>query len=477
MAQDIIGYNPCKKIDAADINAYFCMGLNEENPVNLELDTPWGISSLDLTPALEAGMVGGSIALYPDPNPDRLRYTKGSAYDDIMGVDLSRIIRMQLLQDVDQTVTVGDGDVYMFNGTTNLFEPFNVQNQLNTLTGEATKLDGQLSSLEVTYQGFQTTLNSINSALDDLEERVSALENGDTPEPEPEPPLPESAPYGFIYYTAPDSSAQVYALANESDFQKLGNDAALPTPQTIEFANLTVSNTAINGYEFMDYVPAQLPAGFLAMANLTHDLDLPSTMTAIPANFLNSAIISAQITMPNSIGTIGNGFLAQASYRHSQGLEFPANLSTIGNNFMSSVMGIGSVQGYPYPITLPNGLKTIGSFFLSTTHNGNVTTVTNPTPQITIPSTVTSIGGHFMYNFDAATEIVANTVTTPKDDHYLSLTVATSSNTITPAWTAYTEGITISGTRASTWLSTLPNLEGAAFGTTQYVWRKFVEAS
>lgn len=138
----------CNKIDPSCINAFFELGLSEENPTELYLDNSWGKTSVDLLPAIKAGETMTYLKLAPAANPEYLEYDPENGIPQcIHGDDLSRIISMKLLKDVKQT-NLTDGDVYMWNSTTNQFEPFNLANFVTTVNTALTNLGARVTNLE-----------------------------------------------------------------------------------------------------------------------------------------------------------------------------------------------------------------------------------------------------------------------------------------------------------------------------------------
>lgn len=138
----------CNKIDPSCINAFFELGLSEENPTELYLDNSWGKTSVDLLPAIKAGETMTYLKLAPANNPAYLEYDPENGIPQcIHGDDLSRIISMKLLKDVKQT-NLTDGDVYMWNSTTNQFEPFNLANFVTAVNTALTNLGARVTNLE-----------------------------------------------------------------------------------------------------------------------------------------------------------------------------------------------------------------------------------------------------------------------------------------------------------------------------------------
>ena len=153
---DFPGYEKCEKLDACAVDAYVSLALDPENPTGVVLDSSWGTIRLDLESIVKAGETITHMELVPENNPTAIRYTRESGeVDCITGDELSRIVSMQLLKDVDQTTPPSDGDVYIYNGTTNLFEPYdlktaisNINTYLGRLEQAITNLDNRISDIE-----------------------------------------------------------------------------------------------------------------------------------------------------------------------------------------------------------------------------------------------------------------------------------------------------------------------------------------
>lgn len=146
----------CNQIDPSCVNAFFELGLSEENPTELFLDNSWGKTSVDLLPAIKAGETMTYLKLSPANKPEYLEYDPENGIPQcIHGDDLSRIISMTKLKDVNQNYNISDGDVYMWDEATNSFKPFdlktfvtNVNSLLNTLQGQVTNLQNAVSQIQ-----------------------------------------------------------------------------------------------------------------------------------------------------------------------------------------------------------------------------------------------------------------------------------------------------------------------------------------
>ena len=142
------GYEECDKLDPKWVDAYVEIKLDPENPTGIILDSSWGEIKLDLESIVKAGETVTHLELAPDDNPTVIRYTnEHGEYECISGDELSRIISMHLLKDVDQTQEVGDGDVYMYNSQTNLFEPFDLKSAVGDINIALGRINTQLIQL------------------------------------------------------------------------------------------------------------------------------------------------------------------------------------------------------------------------------------------------------------------------------------------------------------------------------------------
>lgn len=151
----------CDKIDANCVDAFVEFDYDPDNETGICLDTSWGGNCLDLTDIVKTAETCTTLYLSPSENPNCLVY-EPECGDNICihGDDLSRIISMTKLKDVSQTTPPADGDCYVYNGTTNLFEPFDIKTPLANLG---------------------TTIQNVNAAITNLQNRVTALEQKLTP--------------------------------------------------------------------------------------------------------------------------------------------------------------------------------------------------------------------------------------------------------------------------------------------------------
>lgn len=134
----------CNKLDARCVNAYLELKLDEENPVNLILNSPWEQTSVDLTDAVKAAETVTHLFLTPDcGEPLSLQYNPERGDPDcITGDALSRIISLHLLKDVDQDTPPVNGDVYIYRD--GKFYAFNLTQALTDLGDSFNDIINQL---------------------------------------------------------------------------------------------------------------------------------------------------------------------------------------------------------------------------------------------------------------------------------------------------------------------------------------------
>ena len=147
-------HKDCEKIDANCINAYVDYHLDEENPAGLCVNTSWGGDCLDLTSIVKAAETVTSLELTPTENPTCLTFNREDGQADcIQGDDLSRIISMTKLKDVDQTTVPVNGDVYMYNN--GKFYTFNLQQYMDDTANTINNMQAAIRQLQVLLNYWQ----------------------------------------------------------------------------------------------------------------------------------------------------------------------------------------------------------------------------------------------------------------------------------------------------------------------------------
>ena len=152
---DEFNHNECDKIDPNCINAYMDYHLDKDNPTGLCIETSWGGECLDLTSIVKAGETVTTLHLTPEEDPTCLQFEREDGQSDcIHGDDLSRIISLTKLKDVDQSVEPTNGDVLMYNN--GQWHMFNLQTYINNTA---------------------ITLNNMQAAITNLQGRMTTVEN------------------------------------------------------------------------------------------------------------------------------------------------------------------------------------------------------------------------------------------------------------------------------------------------------------
>lgn len=137
-------YKDCEKIDGRMVNAYVDARLDNEDVTNLVIESTWGDSVVDLTDAVKTAETITRVEL----GSNAIEYFAEDGHVDcIYGDDLSRIISMHLLKDVDITVPPADGDVYIYDENKQKFVTFNLTEALSTLGGNITTILGNINNL------------------------------------------------------------------------------------------------------------------------------------------------------------------------------------------------------------------------------------------------------------------------------------------------------------------------------------------
>lgn len=150
---DEFNHDKCCKIDSNCVNAYTDFHLDPENPAGLCLETSWGGDCLDLTSIVKAAETVTTLHLSPAENPNCLEFEREDGQSDcIHGDDLSRIISMTKLKDVDQETAPTNGDVYMYNN--GKWYTFNLQDfvtstntTLGNLQAAITQIQNQIAPI------------------------------------------------------------------------------------------------------------------------------------------------------------------------------------------------------------------------------------------------------------------------------------------------------------------------------------------
>lgn len=161
--------NECEMIDGKTrVKAYTDLYLDPENPTGIILDTTWGEVHLDLKDVVKNGETITHLKLSPETNPTVLRYEReDGGVDCITGEELSRIVYLRYLADVQQNHTLQNGEVLMYDSGSDTFKYFN--------------LTSAISNINTAISNLQNTINQLNTAVSNLSTRVGTLEAKLTP--------------------------------------------------------------------------------------------------------------------------------------------------------------------------------------------------------------------------------------------------------------------------------------------------------
>lgn len=151
---DEFNHGECCKTDANCINAYTDFHLDPENPTGLCLETSWGGDCLDLTSIVKAAETVTTLHLSPAEDPNCLEFEREDGQSDcITGDELSRIISMTKLKDVDQGTAPVNGDVYIYrNGK---FYTFNLQQYIDDTAQTINNMQAAIRQLQVLLNYWQ----------------------------------------------------------------------------------------------------------------------------------------------------------------------------------------------------------------------------------------------------------------------------------------------------------------------------------
>lgn len=170
-------HKPCEKLSGVCVDAFADLEYDPTNDQNLVLNTSWGESPLDMQPVVKASETVTHLSL----TETALQYdNEGTEPDCITGDDLSSIISMHLLKDVDQTATLGVGMAYVWNGTK--FTPQTVGDGGGdaSLTSRVSQLETSVSLLQTSNTQLVQEVTALQQSLAALENRVTVLENKET---------------------------------------------------------------------------------------------------------------------------------------------------------------------------------------------------------------------------------------------------------------------------------------------------------
>lgn len=157
-----------------------------------------GSQVFDMLPVIQGGETETSFELLTS-SPARLRYypeeysrtegTSGCVYDVCIS-DIAALINLNDLKDVDAEEPI-NGDIIIYNSTTQNYELFNLNNALSTINTRIDNLEDRVAAFEGQITAINTTLathtnqinqinqqiETINDTLTSLAARLQAIEN------------------------------------------------------------------------------------------------------------------------------------------------------------------------------------------------------------------------------------------------------------------------------------------------------------
>lgn len=153
----------CDRIDSNCVNAYTDFHLDPDTATGLCLDTSWGGDCLDLTPIVKAAETVTTLYLSPEETPNCLVFEREDGQSDcIPGDDLSRIISMTKLKDVDQGTAPVNGDVYIYRD--GKFYTFNLQQYMDNTAQTIANMQAAIRQLQVLLDYWQVPEDLPNDA-------------------------------------------------------------------------------------------------------------------------------------------------------------------------------------------------------------------------------------------------------------------------------------------------------------------------
>lgn len=162
----------CNKIDPLCINAD--IDFKQTDDTTICLYTSWGDYCIDLTEIVKNAETCTTLYLSPEEDPNCLVY-EPECGDNICitGDDLSRIISLTKLKDVDQNTPPMNGDVYVYDSTAKVFKPYNLgdfitnyNTAMNNINNQITQLWNKLTPPEGTPSGVELVWGNINDYSD-----------------------------------------------------------------------------------------------------------------------------------------------------------------------------------------------------------------------------------------------------------------------------------------------------------------------
>ena len=180
-----------------------------------------------------------------------------------------------------------------------------------------------------------------------------------------------------------------------------------------------------------------LPTYFIYRCySFNQPLDL-SQVTSFGEYFMYGCFsFNSQIMFNDDVTVVGNYFLGECYSFNDSCVSSPLDSATTIGNYV-----LKGCYSFNKPITLANAV-TIGTYFMASCYSLNSTLSI-------VSSDVTSIGGYFLNLCYAFNKLYTETDISPNDSYSLSTTLNDTR--------AYTDGITVEGSGATSWCTNLPN--------------------
>ena len=142
---DHFNIDECEKISADCIDAFVDFHYDIDNNTGICVSSSWGGACLDLTDIVKAAETCTSLYLSPVGDPHCLVY-EGECEDYcIEGDDLSRIISLTKLKDVDQNSTYQNGDVLIYRD--GKWYPFNLSEFVDNVNNKINNINATLQQI------------------------------------------------------------------------------------------------------------------------------------------------------------------------------------------------------------------------------------------------------------------------------------------------------------------------------------------
>lgn len=154
----------CEKIDAKCVNAAFELEIDPLNNTNLILKTSWGDTSVNLDKIVEDSETVTHLSLSPADSPAYIKYVNELGENEcISGDDLSGIVKMVELKDVDSEQELMDGGAYIYNKSTNKFAPVDLKGFMNEVNNKIQALETWKNTVDTNINSLQESVRNISA--------------------------------------------------------------------------------------------------------------------------------------------------------------------------------------------------------------------------------------------------------------------------------------------------------------------------